>query len=173
MSCQPLCDGHGNTSFACLMMWLMAAPLSLTTWWRPSWVRGLTCWSSKPTTGIHHMHAHRTNDIMHKAVLAPGPGLLTQVPAIVHDPSTILEALLPGLNSMLVDRLLSIPWLGGRYLPCRVGVDRQSQRVCVYVCVCGGFILHTWFDAIHVFAFAHVCAIDTCVPFKLWVICTV
>ena len=28
--CQPPCGGHGNTSFACLMMWLMAASPSLT-----------------------------------------------------------------------------------------------------------------------------------------------
>ena len=55
------------------------------------------------------VHIHQT---MQKAVLAPGPGLLTQVPAIIHDPSTLLRILLPGLNSMLVNRLLSVPWLG-------------------------------------------------------------
>ena len=32
------------------------------------------------------IHTHYT---MHEVVLAPGPGLLTQVPAIVHDPSTL------------------------------------------------------------------------------------
>ena len=56
------------------------------------------------------MHTHHT---MHEAVLAPGPGLLTQVPAIVRDPSTLLGVLLLGLNSKLVNRLLSVPWLGG------------------------------------------------------------
>ena len=55
------------------------------------------------------IHTHHT---MHKAVLAPGPGLLTQVPAIVCDPSTLLGVLLLGLNSKLVNRLLSVPWLG-------------------------------------------------------------
>ena len=55
------------------------------------------------------MHTHYT---VHEAVLAPGPGLLPQVPAIVHDPSTLLGVLLLGLNSKLVNRLLSIPWLG-------------------------------------------------------------
>ena len=54
------------------------------------------------------MHTHHT---MHEAVLAPGPGLLTQVSAIVHDPSTLLGVLLLGLNSKLVNRLLSVPWL--------------------------------------------------------------
>ena len=56
------------------------------------------------------MHTHHT---MHEAVLALGPGLLTQVPAVVRDPSTFLGVLLPGLNSMLVNSLLSVPWLGG------------------------------------------------------------
>ena len=37
--------------------------------------------------------------------------------------------------------------------------------------VCGAFILHGWFDATHVFVFAHAC--HTCLPFKLLVICTV
>ena len=55
------------------------------------------------------MHIHH---IMHEAVLAPGPSLWTQVPTIVHDPSTLLEVLLLGLNSKLVNRLLSVPWLG-------------------------------------------------------------
>ena len=56
------------------------------------------------------MHTHHT---MHEVVLAPGPGLLILVPAIVRDPSTLLGVLLLGLNSKLVNRLLSIPWLGG------------------------------------------------------------
>ena len=56
------------------------------------------------------MHTHH---IMHEAALAPGPGLFTQVPAIVHDPSTFLGVLLLDLNSMLVNRLLSVLWLGG------------------------------------------------------------
>ena len=55
--CQPPCGGHGNTSFACLMMWLMAASPSLTMWWRPGGVRGPSHWSCKPTTGIHHAYA--------------------------------------------------------------------------------------------------------------------
>ena len=55
------------------------------------------------------MHTHHT---MHKALLAPVPGLLTWVPAIVRDPSTFLGVLLLGLNSKLVNRLLSVPWLG-------------------------------------------------------------
>ena len=57
------------------------------------------------------MHTHHT---MHEEVLAPGSDLLTQVSAIVHDPSTLLGVLLHGLNSKLaiVNRLLSVPWLG-------------------------------------------------------------
>ena len=54
--CQPPLGGHGNTSSACLMMWLMAASLSLTVWWRPGGVRGPSCWSCKPTMGIHHAY---------------------------------------------------------------------------------------------------------------------
>ena len=56
------------------------------------------------------MHTHHT---MCEAVLAPGPGLLTKVPVIVRVPFTLLGVLLLGLNSKLVNRLLSIPWLGG------------------------------------------------------------
>ena len=56
------------------------------------------------------MHTHHT---MHEAVHAPGPGLLTLVPGIIRDPPTLLRVLLLGLNSMLVNRLLSVPWLGG------------------------------------------------------------
>ena len=56
------------------------------------------------------MHTHHT---MHEAVLAPGLDLLTQVPAILRDPSTLLGVLLLELNSKLVNRLLSVPWLGG------------------------------------------------------------
>ena len=56
------------------------------------------------------MHTYHT---MQEAVLAPGQGLLTQVPAIVNDPSTLLGVLLLGLNSKLVNRLLNVPWLGG------------------------------------------------------------
>ena len=41
---------------ACLMMWLMVATLSLTMWWRPSGVRGPSCWTCKSTTGIHHAY---------------------------------------------------------------------------------------------------------------------
>ena len=52
------------------------------------------------------MHTHHT---MREAVLALGLDLLTQVPAIVRDPSTLLVVLLSGLNLMLVNRLLSIP----------------------------------------------------------------
>ena len=40
--------------------------------------------------------------------------------------------------------------------------------------MCDAFILHmctAWFDSMCVFAFPHVA--HTCVPFKLWVICTV
>ena len=118
---------------ACLMMWLMAAPLSLTMWWRPGG-------SGVPRVGLASQqwgfitHTHHT---MHEAVLAPGPGLLTQVPAIVRDPFTLLGALLPGLNSKLVNGLLSIPWgWVSRYLPWRVGVERESQGLKVKVCVC-------------------------------------
>ena len=46
-------------------------------------------------------------------MLAPGSGLLTQVPAIVSDPFTLLAVLLLGLNSKLVNRLLIVPWLDG------------------------------------------------------------
>ena len=56
------------------------------------------------------MHTHHT---MHEVVLASGPGLLTQAPAIVRDPFTLLGVLLLGLNLKLVKRLLSVPWLGG------------------------------------------------------------
>ena len=52
------------------------------------------------------MHTHHT---MYEAVLVLGLDLLTQVPAIVRDPSTLLVVLLSGLNLMLVNRLLSIP----------------------------------------------------------------
>ena len=57
------------------------------------------------------MHTHHT---MHEMVLAPGPR--TQVPAVVHGPSTLLRVLPPGLNSKLVNRLLSVPWLGQEVL---------------------------------------------------------
>ena len=53
------------------------------------------------------MHTHHA---VQEVVLASGTGLLTQVPAIV---SGLLGVLPPGLNSMLVNRLLSVPaWLG-------------------------------------------------------------
>ena len=45
-----------TVSSACLMMWLMAAHLSLIMWWRPGGVRGPLCWSCKPTMGIHHAY---------------------------------------------------------------------------------------------------------------------
>ena len=48
--CQPLCGRHGNTSFACLMMWLTGAPLSLTMWQRPGGVRDLLCWQANDGT---------------------------------------------------------------------------------------------------------------------------
>ena len=53
---QPPSGGHGNTSFACLIMWLMVAPHSLTMWWRPGGDRGPSHWSCKPTTGIYHAY---------------------------------------------------------------------------------------------------------------------
>ena len=56
------------------------------------------------------MHTHHA---VQKVVLAPGTGLLTQVPAIVSGPSSLLGALPPGLNSMIATWLLSIPWSGG------------------------------------------------------------
>ena len=31
---QPPCGGHGKASLACLVMWLMVAPLILVLWWR-------------------------------------------------------------------------------------------------------------------------------------------
>ena len=68
------------------------------------WGQGSLALVCKPTTGFI-MHKHHT---LHEAVLAPGPGLLAQAPALVHDPSPILGVLLPGLNSILVSRLLSI-----------------------------------------------------------------
>ena len=43
------------------------------------------------------MHTHHT---MHEAVIEPGQGLLTQVPAIIRDPSTLVGVLLHSLNSM-------------------------------------------------------------------------
>ena len=54
--CQFFRDRHGNKSSACLMMWLMAASLFLTMWWRPGGVRGPSCWSCKPTMGVHHAY---------------------------------------------------------------------------------------------------------------------
>ena len=37
--CVPSRGGHGNMSFACLVMWLVAAPLSQVMWWRTGRVR--------------------------------------------------------------------------------------------------------------------------------------
>ena len=62
---QPPHGRLGNTSSACLMMWLMAASLSLTMWWRPGGVRGPLHWSCKPTAGIHHTYA---SYVLHKRV---------------------------------------------------------------------------------------------------------
>ena len=65
------------------------------------------------------MHTHHT---MHEAVLAPGLGLFTQVPAIVCDPSTLLGVLLLGLNSKLVNGLLGVPW----WVPMKPGTERNG-----------------------------------------------
>ena len=104
--CQPPHGRHGNTSFVRLMMWLISGSTSVPEmWWRPGEVRvPRVCLASQQRGFIMHTH-----HIMHEAVLAPGPGHLNQVSAIVCDPPTLL----PGLNSILVNRLLSIPWLGG------------------------------------------------------------
>ena len=84
---------------------ILCVCVCVSMWWRPGGVRGPLHWSCKATTGLI-VHKHH---VLHETVLAPGPGLLTQAPAIVHDPSPILGILLPGLNSILVSRLLSIP----------------------------------------------------------------
>ena len=63
---------------------LMAVPLTQTVRWRPGRTRGPLCWPCEPTWG-YIMHAHHT---MYKMVLASGPR--TQVPAILHGPSTLL-----------------------------------------------------------------------------------
>ena len=67
-----------NTTLACLVMWLMVAPLSWAVWWKPGRVR-------VPSVGIviqkwdYIIHTHHT---VHKRVLEPGQAL-TQVTAIV------------------------------------------------------------------------------------------
>ena len=76
------------------------------------------------------MHTHHA---VQEAVLAPGTDLLTQVPAIVSGPSSLLGVLLPGLNSMLVNRLLSVPWLGA---PSIEGWDGWTGSLKLRVCVC-------------------------------------
>ena len=47
----------------------------------------------------------------------------------------------------------------------------QAYTLYGLVRVCGAFILHTWFDATHVFAFTHTW--QTRMLFKLWIIYTV
>ena len=86
------------------------------------------------------MHTHHA---MQGAVLALRTDLLTQIPTILCSPSTLLGVLLPGQKSKLVNRLLSISWLGGsRHFPWRVGVGRQAvsrscaQCVSLFVCLC-------------------------------------
>ena len=93
----------------CVVMWLMAVPLSLTVWWRPGGVRGPLCWSCKPTRG----YIKHTLCTMQEVVLAQRTGLMLRVPTIFQGSSILLGVLLPGLNSKLANRLLSIPWLGG------------------------------------------------------------
>ena len=52
----------------------------------------------------------QTHHTLREAVFAPGTGALTQVPAIVSGPCSLLGILPPGLNSMLANQLLSVPW---------------------------------------------------------------
>ena len=87
--------------------------LSLTMWWRPGGGdqvgSGVLCAGLASQQWGFIMHTHH---IMHDVMLAPKLGLLTQVLAIICNLSTLLEVFLPDLNSMLVNRLLSVPWLG-------------------------------------------------------------
>ena len=73
------------------------------------------------------MHTHYT---MHEAVLAPGSGLLTQVPAIVCDPSKACKQV---TQRPLVGRVDTfhggLRWTGSLKVS-------KSQGLCVCVCVC-------------------------------------
>ena len=112
------------------MMWLMAAPLSLTMWWRPSGVKGPLHWSCKPTMGIHHAYSS------YNARGSDCTWTWSFDLAIVHDRLILLGLLLPDLNSVLVNRLIRVPLLGG-YIPSMEGWGRQAiSRLKTQVCVC-------------------------------------
>ena len=86
----------------------VCASVCMCVWVETRWGQGSLALVLQAKQG-YIMHTHHA---VQEAVLAPGTGLLTQVPAIVSGPSSLLEVLLPGLNSMLVNRFLSVPWLG-------------------------------------------------------------
>ena len=68
--------GHGNTSLACLVVWLKSAHLTQTVWWKPSIARGPLRLSCKSTMGIHH----DTHHTIWEMVFAPGPRSLDSGP---------------------------------------------------------------------------------------------
>lgn len=91
-------------------MWLMASPLSLTTWWRPGGVRCPLYWSCRSKMRIHHACT------LHNAwgSTCTWTGLLTQIPAIWPIHSSEGSSVWPKFNAC-ISRLLmpvSLRWVG-------------------------------------------------------------
>ena len=45
--------------YACMYVHVclsVCVSVSVSVWWRPGGVRGSSCWSCKPTTGVHHVY---------------------------------------------------------------------------------------------------------------------
>ena len=97
---------------------------------------------------------------MHEAVLAPGPGLLTQVPAIFRYASTLLGVLLSSLSSMLVNRLLSVPCRLDWWIPSMEGWGKKAisrLKVCVFVCMRACVCISTCPGVYVVLVYVNVC----------------
>ena len=127
---QPLHGGHGNTLLACLVA--MEAPLTQTVWWRPGMARGPLHWSSLLQT-IHHAYMSYKLATMHEIALAPGPRTQDCYCLCPIHPSGVLP---PGLNSKLVNWLLSVPWLGREALLMEGWGVVYRFRVYTYTYVC-------------------------------------
>ena len=104
--CQPPHGGHGNIPFACLMMWLMAAALSLP------------CCEDQVGSGVPHVGlATRLHHAYTSCIVRGDACTWTRSfdlsPCYRQWPPTLVGVLSSGLKLTLVNRLLSIPWLGG------------------------------------------------------------
>ena len=100
------------------------------TWWKPDGVRGPSRWPFKQTTGIHHACT------LYLAQDGACTQTRTLLLSMAYPPSWRFSH---GLNSKLVSRLCSVPWLGG-YTPLMEGWGGDNLRTGSFkvqdICMC-------------------------------------